>query len=275
MPTYKGLTFEYGWRPRDWPERLVQKFHPLALDEGSRAFIDNAFAAPHGKLSSVARAVAGKFVNLYDANGLVGTHSMHVLSEGHWRALLGEAHQGGRLLDIGAGDGEVTKRAKPLFDEIVTTELSGPMAKRLRKHGFECHEVDLAHQALPVSGDFDVVSAFNVIDRTTYPVSLLRAMRGLARDGGRIILSVPLPLSPIVFVGTHSCDPEEPLPVGDDSFEASLLALLTQVIEPMGLEIERLARVPYLCRSTAERPITYLDDAVVVCRVQKQIVTSA
>lgn len=275
MPTYKGLSFEYDLRPREWPDRLVKKFVPLSLDDGSRAFIDNAFDAPHGKLASVARAVAGKFVNLYDANGLVGTHSMHVLSEGHWAALLGADHPSGRLLDVGAGDGEVTKHARPFFSEIVTTELSGPMAKRLRKQGFDCHEVDLAHQPLPAPGGFDVVSAFNVIDRTTYPLSLLRAMRTLVRDEGRLILSVPLPLSPIVFVGTHSCDPEEPLPVGDETFEASLLALVTQVVEPAGLEVERLARVPYLCRSTAERPITQLDDAVVVCRVRKQIVTSA
>ena len=38
----------------------------------------------------------------------------------------------GVALDIGAGSGKVTDELKPLFEEVVTTEVSANMAKLLR-----------------------------------------------------------------------------------------------------------------------------------------------
>ena len=51
-----------------------------------------------------------------------------------------------RLLDLGAGDGEVTKIMSPHFEEIYATELSETMIWQLQKkkyrysfrHGLEC-----------------------------------------------------------------------------------------------------------------------------------------
>ena len=41
-----------------------------------------------------------------------------------------------KLLDVGAGDGNVTRRLAPLFDDITVTEASKHMGNRLRARGY-------------------------------------------------------------------------------------------------------------------------------------------
>jgi hypothetical protein len=67
----------------------------------------------------------------YDANALLDFYAMHLLSTAQWHALLGP-HAHGRLLDVGAGSGDVTASLAPLFDAVTTTEASRGMARRLR-----------------------------------------------------------------------------------------------------------------------------------------------
>ena len=48
------------------------------------------------------------------------------------------------LLDIGAGDGNVTAKLAPLFKKVVVTELSTPMVRRLEGQGYTTfHTADL------------------------------------------------------------------------------------------------------------------------------------
>lgn len=46
-----------------------------------------------------------------------------------------------KLLDVGAGDGNVTRRLAPLFDDITVTEASKYMGNRLRGRGYRCVRV--------------------------------------------------------------------------------------------------------------------------------------
>ena len=50
------------------------------------------------------------------------------------RQLLGIS--GGTLLDVGAGSGEVTKELGRLFNDVLVTEASAPMARRLARRGY-------------------------------------------------------------------------------------------------------------------------------------------
>ena len=162
------------------PAELRAAFAPLSADASTRAWIQAALANPQPRALTAVRDLAMKMVSLYDANGLVGAYSMRVLSTEQWRSVLGEAAHG-RLLDVGAGDGEVTAQLAPLFDEVVTTELSAPMARRLRKRGYRCHERDAALEELPEERPFDVVAVQNVIDRTTHPLRLLERLPELGQ----------------------------------------------------------------------------------------------
>ena len=262
---HRGIELRYDCDRSRLPAELARAFVELGPDDATRAWIDRALDAPQSSATTVLRDVAAKLVSLYDANGLLGAFGMRVLGADQWRVLLGDRARG-RLLDVGAGDGGVTAEAAPLFDEVVCTELSGPMARRLRKRGWRCHEVDLATEPLPDEAPFDVVALLNLLDRMARPLSLLERLPELLAPGGRVVVAIPVPVSPTVFVGPVQVDPEEMLPTGDRDFEPSVEALWKWALSPLGYRVEALGRVPYLCRGDRRHPVHVLDDAVFVLR---------
>ncbi len=243
---------------------LAGAFVSLAADENTRAFFSRP---PHGALGTLVRGLLGHVISDYDANALLDFYPMFLLSTAQWRALLGERATG-RLLDIGAGSGDVTAELAPLFDAVTTTETSRGMARKLRARGYVCHGVDLAESALPHAASFDVVSLLHVIDRAARPLTLLERACALVAPGGRMIVATPLPLSTHVHVAGGTVDAEEVLPtdVRSTAWEPALMALVTRVFAPLGLEVERFARAPYLSRGDADAPVYVLDDAIFVLR---------
>jgi SAM-dependent methyltransferase len=182
-----------------------------------------------------------------------------------------------RMLDVGAGDGEVTSRMAPLFNEVHATEVSPFMVDRLRARGYDAkRSAFISSEALPASGVYDVVAFMNLLDRCDHPADMLRDAARLLRPGtGRLLVAIVLPFSEFVEEGTRKRAVNGPLPMrgarcGDGaSFEASLSALLTRVIAPLGFHVERIARVPYLCRGDLSRPYYVLSDAVLVLRPER------
>jgi len=82
-----------------------------------------------------------------------------------------ESHQGllaskqfEAVLDIGAGDGNVTTVMAPYFRSIYTTEMSRFMHSRLQKKGYKVLDAIEWHQTGPIA-TFKLVSLLNVLDR--------------------------------------------------------------------------------------------------------------
>lgn len=265
-PTLDALRYDCDLQQLTPP--LARAFTPLATDESRRAFFSRP---PHGAFGTFVRGLLGHVISDYDANALLDFYPMFLMSTAQWRALLGE-HARGRLLDIGAGSGDVTAELAPLFDAVTTTETSRGMARNLRARGYACHGVDLAENALPRGASFDVVSLLHVIDRAARPLTLLERARELVAPGGRMIVATPLPLSAHVHVAGGTVDAEEVLPTDAHSaaWEPALTALVTHVLAPLGLEVERFARAPYLSRGDADAPVYVLDDAILVLRCAPQ-----
>ena len=247
------------------PEALAERFVRLDEDSEARAFLARAEARRPGWVKTIALRLLERLVSDYDAYGMLGMYDMHLLSTRQFRALLPDVPDGARLLDVGAGGGGVTERAAPLFGEVVATETSGPLRKRLSARGFRVVEHDLGRAPWPGPERFGVVSVLNVLDRTARPRSLLSHAVDTLAGGGRLLLSVPLPLRPHAYAGARVVDPEEPLPRLDGGWEACVGELVSAVIEPAGLRVERLTRVPYLSEGDASRPLYVLDAAVLVC----------
>jgi SAM-dependent methyltransferase len=241
------------------PAGLRERFVPLPPDPHVEAFARGT--APYGALREATRRVLRRFVSDFDADGWLGTHPMALFGERSWEELVG-AHRGGRLLDIGAGSGDVTVHARGLFSTIVTTETSLPMARRLRRRGLPCHAIDLAREPLPDTEPFDVVSLLNVLDRCDRPRALLRAARDRLAPRGQLLVSVPLPARPHVDVGSHTVDPDEPLGGHGERWEEALVDLVRASFEPLGLVPARIARTPYL--SLGADGLHTLDAAVLV-----------
>ena len=267
MFRHRGVPITFEANPHALSGLLRERFVPLPPDDATLAWIDAALDRPHGSLALTARAIARTMLSDYDANALAGTHDMRVVGTEQLRRLLSAARlePGGRLLDVGAGDGHVTAELAPLFDAVETTETSRGMAKRLRERGYVCHEADLVSERLAGAAPYDAIALLNVIDRTSHPISLLEALAELMSPKGWLLIAVPLPLAPHVHVGPSTVDPEEMLPIDRTSWEAAANTLEEQLLRPLGYELRALSRVPYLCRGGRRSPVLQLDDALFLC----------
>ena len=80
------------------------------------------------------------------------------------------------------------------------------------------------------------------------------------------------PWCPFVESGTKQLPPTEQLPMegarcrDGASFEASLSAMVTRVLEPAGLEVLSVSRVPYISQGDSMQRYYVLSDAIIVCR---------
>ena len=247
--------------PADLGGRFVQ------LARGSEASFDALRARRHGVWKTRLHSLMRYFLSDFDVNGLLGMYAMHLLDTPQWEQLLGPPGQE-RLIDVGAGSGNVTSTLAPLFGTVATTETSWAMARRLERRGYLCFRVDVAESGIP-DEPWDAISCLNVLDRCARPLSLLRRLAGALAPGGRLVLSMPLPYVPIVFDGGVTREPSEPLPLADcASWEAGVAALVERVLSPTGLEVQRFARAPYASAGDAHQPLYVLDDVVMVCRIR-------
>lgn len=272
MDELRDLRLQYRCELARLPRALRSRFVQLGRDEALASYLERARRARHGRAVTLLHRLLRGYLSDFEINGLLGTYPMHVLGTEQWSTLLamargaereGAAH--GRLLDVGAGSGDVTRTLAPLFNEVVTTELSRTMALRLRSRGFACHRVDLAERPVP-QGPYTAIACLNVLDRCDRPLSLLANLRAALDDGGLLILALVLPYEPFVYEGAQSRDPTERLPLSGSDWESSVAELCCRVIEPLGFEIAVLSRAPYLSGGDAHRPLYELDDAIVVCR---------
>ncbi|MEM7606734.1 MAG: methyltransferase domain-containing protein [Myxococcota bacterium] len=264
---YGGELLRYDVVLERLPIELAHVFVPTEFDASTKAWADDVLARPHGVASMAALALARQVMSDYDANGMLGAHDMRVLGTDQWRRLLGDRSEL-TLLDVGAGEGQVTDELRPLCRDVVTTELSSSMARRLRRRGYRCHGIDVAEEALPDNERqrFDLIAALNVIDRTSRPYALIGALAKMLEEGGRLVCAAPLPLSPHVHVGPMTVRPDEILPKATESWEAGAAKLAGLFFPACGLRVTALTRAPYLCRGTRRAPLVALDDAIFVCK---------
>ena len=89
------------------------RFRELPVDDEWQASVAALLEGRHGRLRTYAQRLARLYLSDFDANALTGMYRMQLLPPGAWRRLLG-AHAGGRLLDVGAGSGDVTCALAPL-----------------------------------------------------------------------------------------------------------------------------------------------------------------
>ncbi len=253
---------------------LAGRFMPSQLDVEGEAFLAAAVERRHTRAGYWAHRALTLFLSDFDANALLGMYPVFLLSTPQALRLFEACCPGGvgsgRLLDIGAGSGDVTTRLAPLVDSVSCTETSRHMARRLRKRGFPCWlgrvgegapGDPLAHEA-----PFEVITLLNVIDRAPKPRSLLASVVRHMPAGGLLMLSTPLPFAPFFYDGAVTRDPVELLKVEAEAWEDALVELWRNELAPLGLELQALTRLPYLSGGDLSYPAYVLDDAVLVCR---------
>jgi len=254
-------------------EEIGDRFLPSHLDTEGEAFLASQLKRSYRRSSLRLHRLLSLFMSDFDVNGLLGMYPVFLLSTPTALALL-EKTAGGSvaersLLDIGSGSGDVTTRLLPLVSSVACTETSRFMAWRLRRRGFDCFRGAVGGGALgdPLGAQepYDIVSLLNVIDRTSRPRTLLRAIAAHLQPGGILLLSTPLPFEPVVYHGGTTRTPEESLGIETDVWEDAVLELWRDELSPLGFELGALTRTPYLSGGDALQPAYVLDAAVLAC----------
>jgi SAM-dependent methyltransferase len=244
--------------------RYGERFVELPLDAEWLNEVAALTRQRRGFLRTYAQRLARLYLSDFDANALTGMYRMLLLPEGAWRRLLGE-RANGRLLDVGAGSGDVTAALAPCFDDVETTEVSRGMVRRLGQRGFRCRATNLAETPLEPPTPFDAVALLNVLDRCQKPLTLLRHCLAALAPGGTFIVALALPYRPFYFDGPTTPDPLERLAAGpSEAWEDGARRFIERDLLPLGLSLECFARAPYLSAGDSQRELYELDDVVLV-----------
>ena len=130
-----------------------------------------------------------------------GSHILHSLERAQrfnrWMADAIAPQVGARVLEIGAGIGNITTELLPR-DLYVASDINPQYLSYLRnlalgKPYLEVDRLDLEDSAgfARWSGSFDTVVCLNVLEHVNDPLPALRNMRSALRPGGRLVLYVP------------------------------------------------------------------------------------
>ncbi|KAJ0178396.1 hypothetical protein K1T71_006219 [Dendrolimus kikuchii] len=248
---------------------LEEKFVQLHPDEETKEFLSQSIDKSTWVWTQIwyllAKAVLKHFWSITDINGWLGRGSMFVLSEAHARSLLQNAPRPNgdngpaTLVDIGAGDGEVSRRFAHLYSVKYATEISGSMRKALTSKGYTMLDTDDWWRGQ----QFDCVCMLNLLDRCSKPKTMLQQARAAIAPGGVLLLALVLPYKPYVEV-TVDHKPEERLPISGHVFEEQVASFVKFMREEARFELVSWARAPYLCEGDFAQAYYWLDDSVYV-----------
>lgn len=239
-------------------EKMKAKRIALSLDESARAFYDEAYRQPYSLFQLWRFRSIERRMTHYDAAGKLNIFSMHLLSSAQIERL---QITGESLLDIGAGDGGVTRHFLPFFGRIDCVESSKQMRKRLIKSGFQTFDAD----QWPIeSRQYSAISMLNLLDRCSYPIQTLQRAYDALENDGLLIIATPLPFRPHVHAIGHTVDPNESLSIEGDDWEACAHSFVETIEALLNINLHSISRLPYMCRGFADEPLIALDDALFV-----------
>ncbi|XP_008191413.1 protein-L-histidine N-pros-methyltransferase isoform X2 [Tribolium castaneum] len=265
------------WIPPIWyhcdlskiPLDLSSKFIELGPDDETIKFLQQSEEKSDWILTqiwhSVVKAFLGWFMTQTSINGWLQRGSMFVLSLQQFLKLLRveDSWHKEALLDLGAGDGEVTAHLASLFDKTYVTEVSTTMRTLLQNRGYSLLDIDSWHQ----TRKFDLISCLNLLDRCDTPNQLLAQIKTSLKPDGLVLLAVVLPFSAYVEAGSRDHRPTELLPIVGSCFEEQVKSVVDDVLTPAGYEVVSWTRVPYLCEGDLQQSYYWLDDVVFVLKV--------
>ncbi|MBU6234368.1 MAG: methyltransferase domain-containing protein [Alphaproteobacteria bacterium] len=97
--------------------------------------------------------------------------------------------QGLKLLDVGAGTGNLVEAAQRNGFDAEGVEPSAWLTQQAKAKGLKVHEGVLPHTA--AQGPYDVVMLIDVIEHVTDPLALLRNIRAILKPNGRLYMVTP------------------------------------------------------------------------------------
>lgn len=149
----------------------------------------------------------------------------------------------------------------------------------------------------PVYLKYDAISCLNLLDRCDEPFTLLKKIKSALKPNGLLIVALVLPFKPFVEYNKDNKPKEnllnlkhlKPLKKKDSACTNDMTSVLNQpiyngkmlnkinfqinylteeVFEPIGFELLKITRLPYLCEGNMQQSYYYLHDYVFVFKAQ-------
>uniref|UniRef100_A0A1I7WPJ0 Methyltransferase-like protein 9 n=1 Tax=Heterorhabditis bacteriophora TaxID=37862 RepID=A0A1I7WPJ0_HETBA len=253
---------------------LISTFHLSFLDVDTQKFLDDSTATSNDfclqAYYALMSTILSFFVSKTSINGILNRGGMFLFSDTQIREFLNIPvewdFKASKLLDLGAGDGEITKKFSSIYGKIYVTEMSQVMQWRLRQEGFNIVDVERWSSE---SRRYDLISALNLLDRHYNPQKLLADLHHAALYSNCLVLiGIVLPFKQYVefHPSKKSSQPDTSLLLRGSSFEEQASSLVELEFIPHGFEVVRWTKLPYLCDGDFNRPFYMLNDAVFLLR---------
>ncbi len=178
MPLEADLAKLY---PQDYATHRTDDPLPPFLRRREHAAIDEGYRARRwGYPASAGKKLLGLLVHLTPGRRADLDSSIMYL----------EARPGGRLLDVGCGNGTLLERMRRLGWQVEGVETDPEAVRRARARRLAVGLGAPADQGY-ADASFDAVVMSHVIEHVADPVSLLADCRRLLRPGGRLVMTTP------------------------------------------------------------------------------------
>ncbi|XP_016953597.1 protein-L-histidine N-pros-methyltransferase [Drosophila biarmipes] len=263
---------------QELPPRFQAKFVPLEPDATTVSWLERTKALSANIWThlwhALARSILQFFMTQTDINGFLKRGSMFILSEDQFRKLLvaggfqpASGDEPVTLLDIGAGDGEISLRVANTVSElsgsaglrVFATEASWTMRDRLKKLNFNV--------ITEIGGlqNLELILCLNVLDRCFDSFKLLEDIHLALAPNGRAVVALVLPYMHYVETNTSHL-PLRPLLENTGrqaSFEEEAGRFM-ELLENCGFRVESWTKAPYLCEGDLHQSFYWLIDLIVV-----------
>ncbi|CAL2050181.1 unnamed protein product [Caenorhabditis brenneri] len=268
-----GLRADYWYRLQNLsPNTTQQRFFESSPDNETQKFLDKSNEISNSFIWQTIRNLGTKMLSpIYpktDVIGILGSGNMFLFSEQQLSKFIGIDKSNWdatnkTVLDLGAGNGNITEYMRGFYNKVYATELSPKMRNRLTSKGYTI--LDALEWANVEGIRFDLITAFNLIDRHYSPTTLLDDLyRASTRSNCPVIVSLVLPVIHYVEYNPSgkSTDPDKLMQIYGQTYSEQAHSMIVNVFQPAGFEVVRWTRLPYLCEGETHYPVYYLPDAV-------------
>ncbi|CCD68816.1 DREV methyltransferase [Caenorhabditis elegans] len=267
-----GLRAQHWYQPETSLSDVAQNLFAASLPDGeTQQFLDNSNKIASNFFWQTVRnlgvMILSTIYSKTDINGMTGFGNMFLFSENQFAKFLAIEKESWnstdkKVLDLGAGNGDITEHMRPFFEHVYATELSSKMRNRLSWKGYN---VLSALEWAETDVKFDLVTAFNLLDRHYSPGKLLNDLWNVARRSNcNVIVSLVLPVSHYVEFNPNgrSTRPDNYLNVAGRTYADHVHHMIVNVFKPANFEVLRWTRLPYLCEGDMNNSAYYLPDAI-------------